>query len=280
MTLAIVAIPTLLHGQIDTTRTTPLDPADSTLFVPADSSTQSTMPFQSSSDTTSPTTAFESVESSRSVRLGFFGGADFTMQDAAIVLAKQRLDNGEFCQCQYSEGTGFGYNAGLALSFSFSNDLYSQNIRFAYALRHARSTAYDSIYVGRPPGMLEVTEERFDLSFNSLNFEILFTRTLPIRGASFYVTAGPSLGLVLTNHYTLTLVTSSSETKPDEGTLENIEHLYTSLIGGVGARIRLGRSTALLQPEILYTYPLDRISRRYAWSFQSIRGNLALMFTL
>jgi hypothetical protein len=274
----LVAIPRGLHAQIDTT------------FVPATSSDTTASPLGAPATATqiaplhADTAVYPMFEQpdKRIIRFGMFGGAGFSMQDAQLGFPGIQLLGGGECQCSFTSGVGIGAGGAIGLSMSYNDDRWSQGLRLSLANNTSRSLRHDSAYfaqLGGLPPKLEVTEEQFDLSNTSLGLELLFTYRLPLL-KDLFVIAGPSINLLVSNKYSITLVDESSTTKPVSGKLEDTENVYTAITGGLGARLGLGDSNVALQPEVLYTYPLDRLSRKYSWSFTNIRANLGLVFTL
>jgi hypothetical protein len=78
----------------------------------------------------------------------------------------------------------------------------------------------------------------------------------------------------------VTVSVAEVEYKPSSGKLDPVENLTTSLLGGAGMRFRVGQSGTMIQPEILFTYPLEEISRKYRWDFQSIRAGVTMLIGL
>jgi hypothetical protein len=278
----LIAIPTLLHAQVDTSFVTPApsDTMSSPLGKgPADSITATQVAPIHSDSAVYP--MFEQ-RGGRAIRFGIFGGAGYSMQDAQLAFPGNQLLGGGECQCNFASGVGIGAGGGIGLSMSFDDDRWSQGIRLSLTNNTSRSLRHDSAYfaqLGGLPPKLEVTEEQFDLSNTSLGLELLFTYRLPVI-RDLFVIAGPSINLLVSNKYSVSLVDETSTTKPVSGKLEDIENVYTAITGGLGARLGLGDSNVAFQPEVLYTYPLDRVSRKYSWSFTNIRANLGLVFTL
>jgi hypothetical protein len=255
-----------------------------TLLIRDTTASQSSAPVQQSfisspAESASPLTPQKNI---RSTRLGFYAAGDYTFQEAAIHFdGIQGGPSGDDCHCTFDKGEGFGFVGGLSLSLGFNNDRWWQTTRITYASRTARASFSERVLIYKPPPQtpeFEESVEEFDLGFQMLNTEVLFGYALGSKG--FFATGGISVGYLVGNSYSVTLSVAEVEYKPTSGKLEPVQKFTTSLLGGGGMRIRLGQSGTMIQPEVLFTYPLEEISRKYRWDFTSLRAGVTMLIGL
>jgi hypothetical protein len=241
--------------------------------------------FQQSAAASRPEKTYDPIlprRSGRSVRFGFYAAGDFTFQQADLVFTTPSgTPAGGNCRCTFDEGEGFGYAGGLSLSLGFSNDRWWQTTRVSYASRTALSDYSYTTIISRPPPAepeQEITTEEFSLNFQMINVELLFSHSIGTTG--LFATGGIALGFPVTNSYEVSLTVDEVTYKPSTGKLEPMQGFTTSVVGGLGMRLKLGKSQAILQPEILYTHPLEDLSRRYHWIYRSVRAGVTLLVEL
>jgi hypothetical protein len=220
--------------------------------------------------------------SGRSTRLGFYAAADYTFQEAKLQFSGPTgTPSGADCHCAFNQGNGLGFIGGMSMSLGFNNDRWWQTTRLTYASRTAHSSFTDTALIYKPapdPPDLEISTEDFKLNFQMFNTELLFSYALGSKG--FFATGGISVGYLVGNSYAVTVSVAEVEYKPASGKLEPVEKFTTSLMGGAGMRFKVGQSGTMIQPEILFTYPLEELSRKYRWDFQSLRAGVTMLIGL
>jgi hypothetical protein len=215
--------------------------------------------------------------------IGPFGGIVFAMHRGTF----SAMENGILC-CSFEKGDGLGPAAGVRAFLSLVSSL-EFSPRILYENPRGEFTALLQRYPIRGSNnTIEFVdlENKLETDLHMITLDLLVDWMYdPL---CIYVAAGPSLSMLIANHFlkSETIVSppgvsyldgGSSRVLLDDGfSMTNNFHL--SLRGGVGARIALGGSLHI-NPEVLYSYPLTKVSKEGDWKVSTVQATLGILFS-
>ncbi len=215
--------------------------------------------------------------------IGPFGGIDFAMHRGNF----STMDNGILC-CSFENGDGLGPAAGfkaflpLVSSLEFSPRILYENPRgeFTALLQRYPIRGFNN--------KIEYAdlESKLETDLHMVTLDLLAGWMFdPLR---VYVAAGPSLCMLVANHFLKreTILSPPGVSYIDGGNSRVLyddafpmtNEFHFSLRGGVGARIALGGSLHL-NPEVLYAYPLTKVSKEGDWKVSTVQATLGVLFS-
>jgi hypothetical protein len=217
----------------------------------------------------------------RPILIGPYGGIDYNIHDGAFYTKV----NGITC-CQFDGGTGIGGVAGLKAfipvgeSFSITPRLLYENRRGTFITRNEHYPI-----LGENNKIEQVNfENRLDASLNTVSIDAMASITVTSFG--LYVTAGPTASLTVAKSFRKTesiyspagvkFLNGSTTRELFAGDLDFVNSALVSVRGGIGAAIAVSQAISI-NPEVLYTLPLNRVSREDSWKVSSIQATVGVM---
>jgi hypothetical protein len=217
----------------------------------------------------------------RQMLVGVFGGIDYNMHRGEFYTTV----NGITC-CRFDNGSGIGAVGG-ARSFIPVTDRLSISPRLLYENRGGRFLSDEETYpIFGENNRVEMVHFRnqLDVSLHTLTVDALASYTLTSFG--LYVTAGPSASIAFSKRFSK----SESIVSPDRvkylngatsrqlfsGDMDFVNTALFSLRGGIGAAFPV-TGNIYLNPEALYSFPLNRVSQQDNWKASSIQGSLGVL---
>lgn len=214
---------------------------------------------------------------------GPYGGIDYNIHRGKFVTS-----DGRFTCCDFNEGTGiapvFGVKAFIPIT-----DALSLSPRIAYEGRGGefKQTKNDVPILGLNNTIEYLNvEEKLNAFLPTLTLDVFGSYTMTSFG--LYVAAGPSFGMLLSKKFETTetilgppgvkyLDGSTTKTFPDQEVEMN--SVFISLRGGVGVVFPIS-GTIYFNPEVLYSFPLNKASKTNEWKISSVQATLGILFLI
>ncbi|MCB2204519.1 PorT family protein [bacterium] len=238
---------------------------------------------QSGDPGSTSTTDVTPVSASR-LAIGIFLGGNYTMHSGGLAFPAEAPP-----LIRYDEGSALGLAFGIRFDAALTGNFVLSGRLFA----EQRGGEFTS-----DPFIMEIIGR--DLRPEDMQLEDELETTLLIggmdlllqwhpAGGGFALMAGPSLGLRLTEEFSVieNIRSPAGATFLDGSTSKEMysddpgltRSMQLGVRAGAGYMLPLGSGLAL-GAEVLYFYPLQTVTASYDWSLQDVQGNLALLFTL
>jgi hypothetical protein len=215
--------------------------------------------------------------------LGPYGGIDYNIHKGQF-----NVIEGNLVCCTFDNGTGikpvFGVKAFIPLSEAFHI-----SPRVSFEGRGGEFTTRETLPIFGQNNQVENMdlEEKLRVTYNTLTVDLFASYTFTSFG--LYVTAGPSVGFSVSKEFRKTEtilgppgVRYLDGTTSKEFSLEvqgSVNSVLFSLRGGIGAAFPIARSV-YLNPEVLYIFPLNKVSKDFDWKASGIQATLGVLFAL
>ncbi len=218
----------------------------------------------------------------RSMLVGPYLGLNYNMHDGLFYTTENDL----VC-CGFNKGDGFAPVVGVKAFFPLS-DRWWFSPRLVYEGRGGEFTgdAQPLPILGRDNQVEELLEEyTLNVTMHTVNVDAFAAYDiLPDR---LYVQAGPSLSVVASKNFRktvrivgppgVTYLDQVTEKEVYNGDMDITESVFFSLRAGVGYFLRISRKL-FVNPEVLYSYPLTRVSTDNEWKAGAVQVTVGLTF--
>lgn len=220
----------------------------------------------------------------RLLLIGPYGGINNNIHRGAF-----QTTDGTFICCNFDEGSGIGPVFG-AKAFIPLTDEINFSPRLAYEDRSGEFTrTINDIPIRGAGNRIEFwnTEQKLDAKLRTLSVDVFGSYTVTPFG--LYIAAGPSIAFTLSKSFktTETIVAPANVRYPDGTTskefpgqtLVEVNSLFIALRGGVGVLFPITQSIHL-NPEVLYSFPLNKVSKDYDWKASAVQMTLGILFSI
>ncbi len=194
------------------------------------------------------------------------------------------------CCPEFTSGFGFGYNIGGILEYRITET-------FAAQLR-VNSVSHDVLLSNIESELLSLNgepisgefEHRLDISLSSYGIDLLGDyRIAPalsiIGGGRFGIisthTAGQVEEIIKPENKGVFVDTGERTRNKYSGEIPDASPMIISLLGGIRYEMPLNKSaSAVLAPELIFSFGLSPVIKNYSWSAHSIRLGAAILFDI
>lgn len=222
--------------------------------------------------------------SSRGVRIGGYGGVQYTMYSGSVT--QNPLIPGNCCQ-EFTSGNGIGVHYGLGLHVPLADKL-ALELRAGFVVVDGQMT--ETEFIGNALQNNTVVaaevEHRLDLVFDMLTFDpslVWQPFAFP-----FSLQAGPAVGYIVTADYALeeALVSPDNVTftgggrvrNESGGALDGVSELQFGLFASAGYDIAIGTRWTL-RPEAGYWHYFTEVLSDVDLNIAGLRGGISLWYT-
>ncbi|MBL0175343.1 MAG: outer membrane beta-barrel protein [Ignavibacteria bacterium] len=218
----------------------------------------------------------------RMLLVGPYGGIDYNMHKGTF----STTENGQSC-CTFEEGTGIGLVAGLKAFIPLTDNL-DFSPRLLYENRGGDFTALLQRYPirGRNNAVeFADLENTLDITLHTFTIDVFASYRFTSFG--MYVTAGPSMSFLFGDDYIQTetilgppgvvYIDGTTTKQMFSGTLDITESMLFAVRGGLGVIFPVSDNIRL-NPEVLYSFPLTKLSKDGDWKVSSVQATIGVLF--
>lgn len=218
------------------------------------------------------------------IQAGPYTGVTYSLHNGRFVTTERNI----VC-CEFNQGRGFGPAAGVRMNLSIDEAFF---LRPAIGFE-SRGGVFESSperlpIFGRNNEVETMTfQSTLDVSLATLDVEAMAGYRIGTTG--LYVTAGPAVNVVLSQHYRkserivdpvgVRYLDGSTEKELFDGDMQIVRPTLYSARAGVGASVAIADGVALT-PEVLYSIPLGAASETDEWSVAGVHATLGVLFDL
>ncbi len=216
--------------------------------------------------------------------IGPFAGFDYNIHDGTFVTT----DGGVTC-CQFDGGTGFGAVGGVRAFIPYGR-VFRLSPRLLYERRDGRfdATSQEYPFFGSGNGVETVElANRLDATLGTATLDLFAAVMIP--STPLYVAVGPSMSLLVQEHYVKTeritgppgvhYLGGSTEQVVFDGNFALANTATFTLRAGGGAILHVS-GPLYVNPELLYVLPLGPISDKGTnqWESSAIQATVGVLF--
>ena len=218
----------------------------------------------------------------RMLLAGPYGGIDANMHKGTF----STTEGGLPC-CTFDNGSGIGLVAGLKAFIPLS-DNFDISPRLLYENRGGKFTgALQSYPIRGQNNAVEIAtlENTLDIALHTMTLDLFASYTFTSFG--LYVAAGPSASLLLGKNFSqterivappgVTYLGGATSKEVFSGDFGITNSALFALRGGLGAIFPVSASIRL-NPEVLYSFPLNKLSKDGDWKVSSVQATLGVLF--
>ena len=215
---------------------------------------------------------------------GPFGGITYNMHNGSFTTT-----DGRFICCEFDKGTGLSYVFGLKAFIPLSEVIdLSPRVQL-----EGRGGDFTKLQKSLPilgknnkVEMMDI-EDKLDVKLTTVTVDLLADYRIPFHG--MYIALGPSFGFLVSKHFKKneTIIAPPGVTYLDgtvskqvfDGEMDIVNSFFFAIRGGVGANFAISESI-YLNPEILYSYQLNKVSKQEDWKASSLLITLGILFSI
>lgn len=215
---------------------------------------------------------------------GPFGGITYNMHNGNFTTT-----DGRFICCEFDKGSGVSYVFGLKAFIPLSESI-ELSPRIQLEGRGGEFTKLQkSLPILGKNNKVELMdiEDKLDVTLTTGTIDILADYKIPFHG--MYIALGPSFGFLLSKHFKknetivappgVTYLDGTTSKQVFDGEMDIVNSFFFALRGGVGANFQISESI-YLNPEILYSYQFNKVSKNEDWKASSLLITLGILFSI
>jgi|GEM_PF-1090700 len=222
----------------------------------------------------------------RPLLVGLFGGPTFNSHTGQFTVT----ENGIVC-CVFDGGSGIGIVGGAKAFIPFG-DAFGVSPRISYEDRSGTYTqeteAFSFLGANNQVETLRFHDE-LGMNLPSVTIDALATYTFTSFG--LYAALGPSAGILVGKDYTKTETipgpngvtfknSGGTSVTINSGNLGTANTLQLGARGGLGAAFPIAGGAVTLNPEVLYTFPLTKVSSVDEVKVSGLQATLGILIGL
>lgn len=222
----------------------------------------------------------------RTPLIGVFGGPTFNTHTGQFTVS----ENGVVC-CVFDGGSGVGIVAG-AKAFIPLGDAFAISPRISFEDRSGKyvqeTEAFSFLGANNQTETLRFHDE-LEMNLPGVTVDALATYTFTSFG--LYAALGPSAGILVGKDFTktetipgpsgVTFLDDGSVSKTiNSGEIATANTLQFGARGGLGANIPISGGAITLNPEVLYTFPLTKVSSVDEVKVSGLQATLGILIGL